>query len=307
MIEWIPFDRLVNIQKIEKSLYSATWLDGIRKIDGDDYNYMRKREPSCIVALKALYGSEENPLSIKEFDNYINCSLGGIKLRVYGLTQNPETKEYIMVYQYFNNGSLNKFLTTNFRIITWQAKLKILFEISDDLSKIHKAGYIHSNLTSNKILLDQNTSTSLQSSISGLRLSKKNGENNSGSVYGIMPYIAPEVFLGQGSTQAADIYSFGVIMSEMTTGRRPFGDYQYNIDLSMKIVNGLRPDFAPGTPSCYIELAKQCMESDPQNRPSALDINRKLEGWNKSMEGFDNAGEDEIRKQFLDADKIVKT
>ena len=61
MIEWIPFDRLNNIKKIGQggfsSVFSATWLDGIRKIDGDDFNYERSREESSTVAIKTLSGS----------------------------------------------------------------------------------------------------------------------------------------------------------------------------------------------------------------------------------------------------------
>ncbi|RIB16370.1 kinase-like domain-containing protein [Gigaspora rosea] len=61
-IEWIPFDRLSNVKEIGKggfgSVYSASWLDGIRKVekinDGDIYK--RTREPSSIVALKTLTG-----------------------------------------------------------------------------------------------------------------------------------------------------------------------------------------------------------------------------------------------------------
>ena len=66
VIEWIPFDRLSEIKKIGKggfgSVYSATWLDGIRKIktiniDDDNYSYKRSREASSIVAIKTLSGS----------------------------------------------------------------------------------------------------------------------------------------------------------------------------------------------------------------------------------------------------------
>ena len=61
VIEWIPFDKLNNIENIGKggfgSVFLAFWLDGIRKIDGN----RRMREPG-IVALKSLSGSNENPL-----------------------------------------------------------------------------------------------------------------------------------------------------------------------------------------------------------------------------------------------------
>ncbi|CAG8713846.1 10134_t:CDS:1, partial [Ambispora leptoticha] len=49
MIEWIPFDRIMDIKEIGEgksgSIFSATWLDGIRNIDGNDYDSIRSREP----------------------------------------------------------------------------------------------------------------------------------------------------------------------------------------------------------------------------------------------------------------------
>ena len=70
VIEWIPFNRLSDVKEVGKggfgSVYSATWLDGIRKVDGDDYNYVRAREPSSIVALKTLASSKENNDFLKE-------------------------------------------------------------------------------------------------------------------------------------------------------------------------------------------------------------------------------------------------
>ncbi|KAF0458830.1 kinase-like domain-containing protein [Gigaspora margarita] len=131
VIEWIPFDRLNIIQKIGKggfgSVYSATWLDGIRKIDYVNECYVRTRESSSEVALKTLPSFEENLLlSLKEFNNHIKCSLMGIKLKIYGLTQDEKTKEYMMVAQYADNGSLCEFLRTEIKKLTWQTKLKLL-------------------------------------------------------------------------------------------------------------------------------------------------------------------------------------
>jgi serine/threonine protein kinase len=85
----------------------------------------------------------------------------------------------------------------------------------------------------------------IQSYISDLGLSKK-GENDSGDIYGVMPYVAPEVLLSKKFTKAADIYGFDVIMSEMSTGQRPFNSYDFDTKLATKICKGLRPEFAPG-------------------------------------------------------------
>src|SRR5690242_8547881 len=98
------------------------------------------------------------------------CSLNGIKLSIYGLTQNIKN-EYLMVFQYADNGSLHKFLRINFRDLIWKTKLKLLLNISDDLSDIHGAGYIHANFHSGNILQNKGVSESLQSYVSDLGLS----------------------------------------------------------------------------------------------------------------------------------------
>src|ERR1043165_9916934 len=119
--------------------------------------------------------------------------------------------------------------------------LKLLYDISKDLNNIHYAGYVHADFHSGNILQDKSISKNMQSYISDLGLSKKENENDSNSnIYGVIPYVAPEVLSDKKLTQAADIYGFGVIMSEMSTGQRPFDGHEFNIGLAIKICEGLR-------------------------------------------------------------------
>ena len=101
--------------------------------------------------------------------------------------------------------------------------------------------------------------------------STDNNEN-----YGIIPYMAPEIFLGQKYTAASDIYSFGMIMWEVMTGRRPFWDKSHDADLIIEIVDGLRPPIVTNAPKGYIELMEKCWHSDPSKRPTATDILDKV-------------------------------
>src|SRR5687768_8634190 len=92
-------------------------------------------------------------------------------------------------------------------------------------------------------------------------------------ICGVMPYVAPEVLRGKIYTKAADIYSFGMIMYFVATGRQPFADCAHDNLLVLGICNGIRPEInEPEAPKCYIDLMKKCWNSNPDNRPNAIEI-----------------------------------
>ena len=57
--------------------------------------------------------------------------------KIYGVTQDPETKEYMIVMQYANNGSLLSYLGQNINKLTWMDKLQCLCSIAFYLHDIH--------------------------------------------------------------------------------------------------------------------------------------------------------------------------
>src|SRR6185437_10011647 len=138
-----------------------------------------------------------------------------------------------------------------------------------NLYRIHSKKYLHRDLHPGNILLKEN----YEAYITDLGLSKPLDEKEQDErIHGVLPYIAPELFQKIPYTKASDIYSFGIIMVEMTTGQRSFNNYKFDIDLAMMICYGLRPKFGPGTPDCYVELTNQCMNSDPEKRPKSIKI-----------------------------------
>ncbi|CAI2188271.1 262_t:CDS:2, partial [Funneliformis geosporum] len=94
--------------------------------------------------------------------------------------------------------------------------------------------------------------------------------------YGMIPYIAPEIFQGQKYekyTKASDIYSFGMIMWEIIAGRRPFWNFQdSDTDLIIQICDGFRPPIITNAPKGYIELMQNCWDSNPNKRPNIDEI-----------------------------------
>src|SRR5436190_6646351 len=91
-----------------------------------------------------------------------------------------------------------------------------------------------------------------------------------------LTYVAPEVFQGQKYTKATDIYSFGMVMWELMTGRRPFWDQNHDTDLIIRICDGFRPPIATNAPKGYIELMQGCWHSDPNKRPTANNLCKKV-------------------------------
>src|SRR5947199_367528 len=55
------------------------------------------------------------------------------------------------------------------------------------------------------------------------------------NIYGVMPFMAPEVLRGKPYTSATDIYSFSMIMWEFTSGVTPFNDKGHDLQLSLSI------------------------------------------------------------------------
>ena len=67
-----------------------------------------------------------------------------------------------------------------------------------------------------------------------------------------------------------------MIMWELMTGRRPFWNENHDTDLIIKICDGHRPPIVNNAPEGYIELMQECWHSDPNKRPTALELYEKI-------------------------------
>src|SRR5438552_13773533 len=105
-------------------------------------------------------------------------------------------------------------------------------------------------------------------------------KDNPNKIFGVIPYLAPEVLSKKPYTKESDIYSFGMIMWEHTTGKKPFHARPHNHLLISDILNGIRPQVTDDTPEFYAELMKKCWDHSPENRPTAREIKYCLNGYN---------------------------
>src|SRR5215213_2421606 len=151
------------------------------------------------------------------FKSYINFLLILIKLQnhikfigpyhkgvvnIYGISQDPNTKEYVFVMRYAAEGDFKKYLKSNYaRQKGWNNKIKKLYNIISGLNTLHQEKLIHSDFHSGNILYFEYLSEAM---ITDLGLSGPADQETSSKndiVVGVLPYIAPEVLNKKPYTQ----------------------------------------------------------------------------------------------------------
>jgi len=190
----------------------------------------------------------------------------------YGITQDPNAKDFIIIMKYYKY-DLKHYITKNFYNINWNTKLKILKNIIKGLDHIHHQKIIHRDFHSGNILYENEDDMV----ISDLGISKSAMEStDDNEIYGIISYMAPEIWQRRKYTIASDIYSFGMIMWELMTGRMPFWDQNNDMELIIRICENFRPPIIENSPKGYNELMQECWNSDLHKRPTSSYINEKL-------------------------------
>ncbi len=132
-----------------------------------------------------------------------------------------------------------------------------------------------------------------------------NNTPSNNEIYGVIPYIAPEIFKGSPFSKESDVYCMGMIMWELTTGCKPFANVGHDIDLIIKILDGERPEITEDTPECFTNLMKSCWDPNPKKRPSIKKIRKTFGSWsflNKNNDIFNQA--EQKRMELINSKKI---
>ncbi|RIB11623.1 kinase-like domain-containing protein, partial [Gigaspora rosea] len=180
----------------------------------------------------------------------------------------------------------NEYLSSDFKNISWKMKLNFLKHIVKGIKWIHENKIIHRDIHDGNILLNnvkRYKSVYSESFVADLGFSRPAKEDPKNSeIYGIMPYVAPEVFRKKQYSFSSDIYSLGMIMWELTSGYRPFCDRAYDVDLVLNICDGSRPEITEDTPQCWAILMQKCWCLEPLERPSISEIYSEINSkyWN---------------------------
>ncbi|RIA82105.1 kinase-like domain-containing protein [Glomus cerebriforme] len=295
IVEWIPYNNLQNIKYKTKGgfseIYTADWINGSYE-EWNSKEKRLKRNGRCKVILKRLENVERaNRSWLEEAKSHLAISNKWNEIvGCFGLTQDPSDKSYMLVV-YLMDMDLRKYLQQHHSKLTWEKRFEIINSIVNALSVIHNENAIHRDLHSKNILCYQHINFWNIGDFGFCGPVDK----PLNSIYGNLPYIAPEVIVKKETTFASDIYSIGMLMWEISSGQPPFANFNHDYYLAMNIVNGMRPKIVPGTPLEYKILMEQCWDAISSKRPDIYALCDKIYQLKKSY----NFNEIEERNTYI--------
>lgn len=293
-LQWIPYEQFANIEQIGEGGFSkickACWKEGgrIARIIKQDGSY------DIDIVLKFLNDSQNITLGfLNEIANGNLCGVGVVKC--YGVSQDPETKNYVMVMRLWKGGNLRQYLqdennTRDSEDKFWE-KFFELTAVVKGLSSIHQQNLVHCDFHSGNVL--RSSADKSGCAIADLGLCRPaNYQKQEGQIFGVLPYIAPEILQGQPYTKASDVYSFGIVAYEWLANSYPYYDYyQKGLDdeeLREKIYKGLRPNIDElKIPQLLKDLIKRCWGANPDQRPNAEELEEIINNWSNREDARD--------------------
>ncbi|XP_010529906.1 PREDICTED: probably inactive leucine-rich repeat receptor-like protein kinase IMK2 [Tarenaya hassleriana] len=255
--------------------------------------YKTTLEDGNEVAVKRL--REKNTKGVKEFEAEV-AALGKIRhpnllaLRAYYLGPKGEK---LIVFDYMPKGSLSSFLHARGpeSLIPWETRMKIAKGIARGLSHLHtKENMVHENLTASNILLDEQTNALIADyGLSSLMTAA--AATNVIATAGTLGYRAPEFSKMKYASTKTDVYSLGVIILELLTGKSP-GETTNGLDLPQWVASVVKEEWTGEVFDLELmreaqhvrdellntlKMALHCVDPSPEARPEALEVLQQLE------------------------------
>ncbi|XP_076888013.1 putative serine/threonine-protein kinase PIX13 isoform X2 [Bidens hawaiensis] len=257
-------------------------------VDGETY---APSKPGMGIAVAVKKSNTDSAQGLKEWQAEVNF-LGKIShpnlVKLVGYCS--EDREFLLVYEYMQKGSLENHLFKSREPIPWSTRIKIATGAAQGLAFLHTTEntVIYRDFKSANILLDTDFNAKL-SDFGLAKLGPANGASHvSTRVAGTYGYAAPEYIATGHLYVKSDVYGFGVVLLEIITGLRVVDTNrpgsQHNLvewarpalpdrKKLRKIMDpGLENDYPSKGARKVAELILRCLEQDPKNRPSMEEV-----------------------------------
>ncbi|CAA0827645.1 Protein kinase superfamily protein [Striga hermonthica] len=215
-----------------------------------------------------------------------------------------------LMYEFMANGSLKDHLHTQGRTpLSWRARIQIAIDVANALEYLHfycDPPLCHRDIKSSNILIDENFVAKVADF--GLVHASKDGsicfEPVNTDIRGTPGYLDPEYVITNELTEKSDVYSYGVVLLELVTGKRAVQDNKNLVEWAQayftpesRITELVDPylghSFEFDQLQTVLTLVRWCTQRDGRARPSIKQVLRLLyESFDPLHSGFVEAVED---------------
>ncbi len=186
-------------------------------------------------------------------------------VKVIGFGQESE-RRYI-VQEYVEGSSLKELIIEN-GTIPWKSAVPIAIQIGLALENAHRNGIVHRDIKPHNILITKD----LVAKVTDFGIARAATSNTitltSGVTFGSVHYFSPEQARGTIVSAKSDLYSLGIVLYEMVTGRVPF-DGDTSVAVAIKHLQDIPPQpsqFNPAIPRGLDQIIMRCIQKSPDNR-----------------------------------------
>ncbi len=197
---------------------------------------------------------------------------------------NREEGTYYITMEYVEGENLKNMIRMSGQLGMGTA-ISVAKQVCDGLEEAHKLGVIHRDLKPSNIMIDREGNVRIMD-FGIARSLKEKGITGAGVMIGTPEYMSPEQVEGKEVDQRSDIYSLGVILYEMVTGRVPFeGDTPFTIGMKHKGETPKNPrELNTQISDDLNRLILRCLEKDKDNRhQSAGEVRSELTNIEKGI------------------------
>lgn len=181
------------------------------------------------------------------------------------LDQGEDDRVAYLVMEYIKGHTLRDVLKDK-GALPPRLALAYIDPVVEGLGAAHEAGLIHRDIKPENVLIADDGRIKLGDFGLARAISTS---TSTGALIGTVAYLSPELVLGRQADARSDIYSVGIMLYEMITGRQPF-DGEVPIQVAYQHVNsavGAPSELVPGLAAEIDELVQWCTANDPDKRP----------------------------------------
>ena len=175
-------------------------------------------------------------------------------------------RQYI-VFEFVEGENLKELIVRSGPLPVARA-VELAITVADGLTFAHEHGLVHRDVKPQNVLLSANGAVKVTDFGIARSLEVEHGVTQTGTVVGTGEYIAPEQASGDAVSPATDVYSLGVVLWEMLTGRVPFESDNF-VAVAMRHVNEPAPDIRelrPDIPPRLAAAIDTALQKDPARR-----------------------------------------